>query len=174
MLEYLPASQPSWYVIHTRSRHEFKVETGLQRKGLEIFLPRTIVQSRRRDRNRLLEVPLFPGYIFVQINLTLKYYHDIIKFPGVVRLLGCNGQFPSVAPEIVESIMIITTSGRYYQPHHFLKLGMQVLILEGPLSGIIGVVDRANEKKQRLVINVELLKRSVAVELKEELVEPYV
>ena len=62
-------SRHSWYAIHCRSRHEAKVEAGLLHRGLETFLPRLVIRSRRRDRKAFLEVPLFPGYLFAYMPL---------------------------------------------------------------------------------------------------------
>ena len=168
-----PHSLPAWYVIHARSKHEAKVESALRQKGVEIFLPRITVRSRRQDRRLFLEVPLFPGYLFVQTVLEPYAYYQIIKLPGVVRLLGENGRPGAVPPEQVNSIQAIVKSERPYYPWAYLGQGRQVRIMEGPLAGTIGIILRRREKKQRLVVSVELFQRSVAVELEEEAVEAY-
>jgi transcriptional antiterminator NusG len=124
--------EAAWYVIHTRSRHESKVELALQQKGLEIFLPRMIVASRRRDRRLLLKVPLFPGYLFVHTWLTSPNFHEIIRLDGVVRLLGVKGRPHPVAAEKVESIKAIVAGERPYSPWRMLQRGMRVRISEGP------------------------------------------
>lgn len=164
---------PTWYVIHTRSKHEAKVESALRQKGIEIFLPRITVRSRRQDRRLFLEVPLFPGYLFVQTVLDPYVYYQIIKLPGVVRLLGVNGRPGTIPPEQVDSIQAIVKSDRPYYPWSYLGQGRQVRIMEGPLAGTIGIILRRREKKQRLVVSVKLFQRSVAVELEEEAVEAY-
>jgi len=89
----------AWYVIHARHQHEAKVKLALQRKGLEVFLPRITVRSRRRDRKLLLEVPLFPGYLFVHSALGDQSYYEIIKQKSVVRLLGGNPGSPPRCPQ---------------------------------------------------------------------------
>jgi transcriptional antiterminator NusG len=165
--------EPAWYVIHTRSRHEAKVELALQQKGLEIFLPRMIVASRSRDRRLLLKVPLFPGYLFVHTRLTSPTFHEIISLSGVVRLLGVKGRPHQVAAEKVESIQAIVSSDRAYYPWRMLQRGMQVRISEGPLTGTVGIILQRRDRKRRLVVAVELFQRSVAVELEEEAVEPW-
>lgn len=116
-----PAVAPlPWYVIHTRSRHEDKVEFSLLHKGLEIFLPRITVRSRRQDRRIYLEVPLFPGYLFVHSDLESRAYYEIIRLPGVVRLLGINGRPSPVPLEKMESIKTILASDRPYSPWNYL------------------------------------------------------
>jgi transcriptional antiterminator NusG len=164
-------AEPAWYVVHTRSRHESKVELALMQKGIEIFLPRIIVPSRRRDRKLLINLPLFPGYLFVHADLVTSVYHKIIKQPGVVRLLWRNGNPSPVSNEKIESIKIIVESDRPYYPWGYLDSGKRVRIIDGPLSGAVGIIERRRDKKRRLVVAVELFQRSVAVELDEETVE---
>ena len=166
------ASAPPWYVIHARSKHEAKIEAALQKKGLEIFLPRITVRSRRQDRRVFLQVPLFASYLFVHTVLEPSAYYEIIKVPGVVRLLG-NGHPKPVPSEQVESIKAVVASNRPYAPWDYLRQGRQVRIMEGPLCGTIGIIQRRCEKKRRLVVEVELFQRAVAVELEDEAVEPY-
>ena len=165
---------PAWYVIHARHQHEAKVELALQRKGLEVFLPRITVRSRRRDRKRLLEAPLFPGYLFVHSPLDDQSYYEIIKQKSVVRLLGGKSGLPTPVPaEVVASISAIVDSHQPYYPWPYLQSGKQVRIMEGPLAGTVGVIVRTSDKKRRLVVAVELFQRSVAVELEEEVLEPW-
>jgi transcription antitermination factor NusG len=171
--EYPLVTEPAWYVIHARSKHEAKVEAALQQKGLEIFLPRITVRSRREDRRVFLQAPLFPGYLFVQTALDSYAYHEIIKLPGVVRLLGLHGHPKPLRPEQVDSIKAVVESDRPYYPWNYLGTGKPVRILEGPLAGTIGIILQRREKKRRLVVEVELFQRSVAVELEDEAVEAY-
>ena len=164
----------AWYVIHARHQHEATVELALQRKGLEVFLPRITVRSRRRDRKLLLSVPLFPGYLFVHSALDDQSYYEIIKQKSVVRLLGGKSGPPTPVPaEVVASINAIVDSQQPYYPWPYLQCGKQVCIMEGPLAGTVGVIVRTLNKKRRLVVAVELFQRSVAVELAEEVVEPW-
>lgn len=165
--------EPAWYIIHSRSRHEAKVESALQQKGLEVFLPRITVRSRRQDRKLLLQVPLFPGYLFVHTVLEPAAYYDIIKLKSVVRLLGGKAGPSPVSSETVDSIRTIVESDRPYYPGAHLKCGMKVCIMEGPLAGTVGVILKRRNKKRSLVVAVELFQRSVAVELEDEAVEPW-
>lgn len=162
---------PAWYVIYTNSRHEIQVEARLKKIGLEIFLPIINVLSRRRDRKQMIDVPLFPGYLFVHTSLEEQAYCEIIRQPGVVRILGYAGRQTPVPTEVVESIQKILASSRPYDPLAHFKVGQQVRILDGPLAGTIGVLHKVRGKKRRLVVGVELFQRSVAVELDDEAVE---
>jgi len=136
-------------------------------------LPRITVCSRRQDRRLFLQMPIFPGYLFIRTVLDPRVYYEIIRHPGVVRLLGINGCPGTVPLEQVDSIKAIVASDRPYYPWAYLGQGRQVRIMEGPLAGTMGIILRRREKKQRLVVAVELFQRSVAVELEDEAVEPY-
>jgi transcription antitermination factor NusG len=173
MPEEYPDSLPNWYVIHTRGRHEAKVEGALRDRGLKTFLPLVKVPSRRRDRKLILDLPLFPGYLFIHGNVDHKIYLEVIKVQGVVRILGANGNLTPVPQETVDSISTMIESGRPYFPHRFMKRGTWVRIIDGPLAGIVGfIVDRC-EKKSKLVVSVELFRRAVAVQLEDDAVELY-
>jgi transcriptional antiterminator NusG len=168
-----PEQRPSlpWYVVHTCSRHEALVETGLARKGLEVFLPRVTVRSRRRDRLRMLEVPLFPGYLFVQTDLSDRDYYHIIKQEGVVRILGTRGYFTPVPEDTVVSLRTLVNSGQLLLPWARIEPGRRVRVVDGPLAGATGVILRLKKGNKRLVVGVELLGRSVCAELAEESIE---
>jgi len=160
---------PSWYAVYTMSRHEAKVEKVLQQKGVEVFLPRVITR-RRRDRKPLIKLPLFPGYLFVHSTLDMYDYLQILKAPGVVRILG-NGRPIPVPEETVGSIRSIVESDQPFYPCRYLEKGMQVRVLDGPLAGTIGFIQGRKDKKRRLIVSVELFRRSVAVELDDDAVE---
>jgi len=161
-----------WYVVHTRSRHEVKVLVGLSGKGLEAFLPLIRVRSRRRDRCKYIQIPLFPGYLFVHTHLEPEIYHDILKTVGVARIIGFNNRCLPVEPGKVEAIQLMLASGRPLTPWQYLTKGKRVRIVEGPLAGAEGIILQRRDKKRRLVVAIDLLQRSVAVELEEEAVEP--
>jgi len=169
----VPPLESAWYVIHARSRHEAKAESALQQKGLEIFLPRVVVRSRRCDRKLLLEVPLFPGYLFIHTTLDQVTYYDILKLKSVVRILGGTTGPSPLSAETVDSIKTITNSDRPYYPGRYLKRGMKVRIVEGPLAGTVGIIQERRDKRRCLVVAVELFRRAVNVELEDESVEPW-
>jgi transcription antitermination factor NusG len=166
-------AEPAWYVIHTRSRHEAKVEERLRQLGLEIFLPRVTALSRHRDRRVYLQVPLFSGYLFIHSDLAPPVYQEIIKLPGVVRILGVRGRHQPVPRETVASLRVMVSSDRPYYPWPYLERGRRVRIMEGPLIGTEGIILERRAKKRRLVVAVELFQRAVAVELEDEAVEPW-
>jgi len=149
------------------------VESILRQRGHETFLPRITLPARRRDRKVILNLPLFPGYLFINADMDQVTYLDVIRIKGVVRLLGVKGDLSPVPQEIIDSINAMIGSGRPCYPYRFIKIGTRVRILEGPLAGISGIVVHCREKKRKLVVSVELFHRAVAVELEDDAVEPY-
>lgn len=160
-----------WYIVHTCSRHEVVVENALARKGLEVFLPKLMVRSRRRDRLQLLEAPLFPGYLFVHTDLDDWAYSSIIRNRGVVRILGIKTEYTPVPEETVVSLRTLVNSGQPIFPWSQLQPGKHVRVTDGPLKGATGVILRYKPGRSRLVVGVELLGRSVCAELAEETIE---
>lgn len=159
-----------WYVIQTHGRTEAKVHLALQRKGLEVFFPQVLVHRMRRGRKVPVHLPLFQNYLFVRTHIDSTVFHQIIKVNGVVKLLGHNGPDPVPADQI-ESIRTIVAGDRYYYPWRYLEKGKKVRVLDGPLSGVVGILVSRKEKQRRLVVAVEMFQRSVTVDLDNESVE---
>ncbi len=165
-------SDAPWYCVHTRSRHENVVQQRLAEKGLNSFLPMMEVWSKRKDRRKKIHKPLFSGYLFVNEYLNRHKGLEILKTPGVVQILG-NEQGPLSVPESqIESIKRILDRGGVVNPIPYLKEGQLVRVADGPLQGCEGFLIEIKEGKQRLVISVDILKRSVSVEIEAESVEP--
>ena len=165
-------SDASWYCVHTRSRHENVVYHRLTEKGLNSFLPKMEVWSKRKDRRRKIQKALFPGYLFVHERLDHLRRLEILKTSGVVRILG-NEQGPAPVPEgQIESVKKILDGGVIINPIPYLKEGQLVRVVDGPLQGCEGFLIKVKEEKERLVISVDILKRSVSVEIEATSVEP--
>jgi transcription antitermination factor NusG len=160
-----------WYVIHTCCHHEARVEERLRQKGLEVFLPRYLTASRRRDRKKILRVPLFPGYLFIRNAFDTPVYNEILKFPRVVRVLANSTGLLPLPAETIESIKLAVAGNRPHYPYPFLQKGKRVLVVEGPLAGVIGFILEAKKEKRKVVIEVEMFRRALAVELEDEAVE---
>lgn len=159
-----------WYVIQTHGRTEGKVHLALQRKGLEVFFPQMQLHRLRRGRKVLMQLPLFPNYLFVHTYIDSAVFHQIIKVDGVVKLLGKGGPEPVPSGQI-ESIRTIVDGDRYYYPWRYLEKGKKVRVIDGPLAGAVGILVARKEKKRRLVVAVEMFQRSVTVDLDNEAVE---
>lgn len=154
-----------WYALHTRSRFEQKVYEGLAGKSVESFLPRVQVMSRRRDRRKKILVPMLPGYVFVRWALDPEEYWRIIKTIGVVRMIRFKGEPVPADENEISSLMIMDGTDRTVQNHDYVRKGDRVRIMEGPLKGLVGFYVRRKGRSEKVVVSVELLRRSLAVEI---------
>lgn len=162
----------NWYAIYTRSRHEEKVYDRIREKKIEVFLPLIERWSRRRDRRKRIQVPLFPGYLFVWTQMDQYAYYEILKTQSVVRIL-CSGGVPAPIPdEQINGIQILMKNNMAITPCQYLKEGERVRVVNGPLVGIEGILIKIKPNKNRLVLSIDLIKESVSVELDELDVEP--
>ena len=157
----------NWYAIHTRSRFEQKVYDGFCGKSIEAFLPKSQVMSRRKDRRKKILVPMLPGYIFVHFNMDPERYWDIIKTVGVVRMVGFEGKPVPVKDKEIDSLMIMNGTDRTVQNRAYVKRGDRIMIMEGPLKGLIGFYIRHKGQSDKVVVSIELLHRSLAVEIED-------
>jgi transcriptional antiterminator NusG len=162
----------NWYAIYTRSRHEQKVYDRLREKEIEVFLPLIQRWSRRKDRKKSIRVPLFPGYLFVRTQMDQFAYYEILKTKSVVRIL-CSAGVPAPIPdEQIHGIQILMKNNIAITPCQYLKAGERARVVNGPLTGIEGILIKIKPNKNRLVLSVDLIKESVSVELDEIDVEP--
>lgn len=156
----------AWYAVSTRSRHERVVGQLLGEKGVQVFLPEREVWSRRRDRRLRVSVPLFPGYLFAGVGQVEDGLRQLKWTHGVVRILGANGSPIPVSHRVIETLHTMVTSGKELLPLPYLVPGTRVRVTDGPLMGTEGTVLRRG-RKDHFVVSVDLLQRSVAVELAE-------
>ncbi|HEC77673.1 MAG TPA: UpxY family transcription antiterminator [candidate division WOR-3 bacterium] len=162
----------SWFAAYTRCNHERVVNKLLTDKGINTFLPTIIVPSRRKDRKILIKRPLFPNYLFVELDEVRDNWLKTFRTPGLVKICG-NGRPMPVPDEEIESIRIFVNSDRNLYPLPYLQVGMRVRVISGPLAGAIGILIKENRKKRRLVVSVELMGQSVAATLFDDEVKPY-
>lgn len=158
-----------WYAAYTCARHEKRVAEQLQQRQVECFLP--LYESLRRwaDRRKLVQLPLFPGYVFVRIALRDRL--KVLEIPNVAHLVGFNGHSVPLPDAEVEAIRTCAVRGIRVEPHPYLKVGRRARILHGPLRGLEGVLLR-RRGRCRFVISLQLIKRSLAVEVGEEDLSP--
>ncbi len=162
----------SWYAIWTRSNCERLVADQLSAKGFAPFLPEMGARSRRNGKTHVVQVPMFPGYLFIRHAMEKHSYIEILKARGVVRILERGwSQLTPVADEEVGAIQQLVAAGVPIFPHAYFREGDQVRVVEGPLAGMQGVFVRDKANKGRLVVSVNLLQTSVAVEVDSAFVE---
>jgi transcriptional antiterminator NusG len=162
----------NWYAVYTRSRHEQKVNDRLREKNIETFLPLIERWSRRKDRRKRIHLPLFPGYVFVHTLMDNDTRLEILKTESVVRILRNGGRPATIPDEQINAVKVLVESGISPTPHPYLKEGMRVRVVHGPLIGIEGVLLKTKPNKHRLVLSVDILQKSVCVEIDELSVEP--
>ncbi|HWQ03304.1 MAG TPA: UpxY family transcription antiterminator [Candidatus Nitrosotenuis sp.] len=150
--------------MHTRSRHEKRVAAQLDDKHIESFLPLRTEVHRWRDRFKKVEVPLFPGYLFVRLLANAALRLSVLQTPGVVRIVGFGRRDEPVPDEQIEAIRRVVESDVLLHKHRYLRVGQRVKILSGALAGVEGILKRV-KGKDRLVINVEPIHQAVAVEI---------
>jgi transcription antitermination factor NusG len=164
----LVTHDPKWYVLFVRSNQEKRVARSLGDRGVEYLLP--CYRSRRqwKDRRVELELPLFPGYVFVRLPFTERM--KALTVPNVVSLIG-NKKAPSVVSD--DEILWIRqgikqgTAG----PHDYLKEGQRVVITEGVLSGLEGILVRL-QNNMRVVVSLNSIQRAFMVDVDESWVQP--
>jgi transcription antitermination factor NusG len=151
-----------WYAIQIRSRHEKVVASTLHGKGYEVFLP--LCSSRRRwsDRDKELNFPLFPGYLFCRFDIQTRL--PILMTPGVLNVVGVGKTFLPIEETEIAAVQSIVVSRLGVQPWPYLRAGQTVRIEQGPLTGLTGILI-ASSKPYRFVVSVTLLQRSISVEI---------
>jgi transcriptional antiterminator NusG len=163
--------QSNWFVLHTRSRFENVVNDGLAKKSIEVFLPKILVRSKRRDRKLMIRIPVFPGYLFVKSDMNPHEQIEIVKTIGVVRFVGTKDGPVPVSEETIESLKIMVNSESPITTGNRLVRGDKVMVVNGPFAGVVGTFI-TYKGKGRIVINVEALGQTAAVDVDESDIEP--
>jgi transcription antitermination factor NusG len=158
-----------WWALYTRHQHEKTVADTLSSKGFEVFLPLYDSIRRWKDRKKLLSLPLFPCYVFVRGGLERKL--QVVTTPGVHMILYHGEQVAGIAEAEIEAIRRVLESRFRVEPHPFLKCGERVRVKCGPLDGVEGILLR-KKNWSRLVLSVDMLAQSVAIEIDSSDVEP--
>ena len=165
------AGSPStllWHALYTRHQHERVVAQALSGKGFEIFLPQYRTVHRWKDRQKDILLPLFPNYVFIRGGLDRML--SIVTTPGVYSLVSWGARPADIPSEEIEAVRRLVESPLRVEPHPFLKCGDLVRIKSGPLEGIEGILVRKT-RGIRLVLSVEMLSKSAAVEVDVSTVE---
>ena len=161
--------RPEWYAVYANVRHEKRVKEFLDARMLECYLPAYRSVRRWQDRRKEVELPLFPGYLFVRIAYRSRL--QVLTAPGVVHIVSFDGKPVPICEDEIETLRQTLSRGRNCEPHPYLKVGRRVRVRNGPLFGIEGTFVRRKEG-YRLIISIELIMRSVATEVDEADVEP--
>src|SRR5215471_13503802 len=145
-----PVEEFKWYALYTCPRHEKIVHLQLAAKAFESYLPLYTSLRRWNDRTALVDLPLFPGYLFVRIPLSARL--RVLTVPGVVGIVSFNGKQASLTNEEIDALRA-SVNTQAAEPYPYLAKGRRIRITSGPLKGLEGVVMR-RKNKLRAVISI--------------------
>ncbi len=161
--------EPRWYAAYTSANHEKRVAEQLAARAVEHFLPSYTSVRRWKDRRVTLQLPLFPGYLFVYVEL--QHRLQVLQIPGVAKLVGFGGK-PTPLPALeIDALRAGLASGVQVEPHPYLNVGRRARIKQGPLAGLEGILLRC-KGNWRVVLSLDLIQRSVAVDVDASILEP--
>lgn len=151
-----------WFAVRVKSNYEKPVSAMLRGKGFEEFLPTYRARRQWSDRIKVLDLPLFPGYLFCRIDLSKRL--PLLTTPGFLYLVG-KGMTPEPVDDTeVMALQSVVRSGLAALPWPSVAVGQKVRLARGPLRGIEGVVTKIGDQ-HRIYVNATLLQRSVSVEV---------
>jgi len=163
---FAAADNLHWYAVWTRSHAEQLVNDQLVEKGFRVFLPKINVWSRRAGVRHVIQVPMFSGYLFLHEAVDKTKYIEVHKARGVVGILGDRwDRLSLIADREIENLKQAVDAGQTMVPHPYLEKGQRVRITGGPLKGVEGFFVEDKAKKGLLVLSIELLQRSMAVQV---------
>lgn len=162
-------AQAHWYAVYTCANHERRVADQFAGRGVEHFLPQYESVRQWKDRKVRLQLPLFPGYLFVHVVAQDRL--RALQIPGVVQLVGFNGSPTPIPQEDIHRIREFLGQGWRAEPHPYLQAGRRARVLRGPLAGMEGIVVR-RRNRSRLVLSFDLIQRSMAIEMDEGDLDP--
>lgn len=154
--------QLPWFAIQVRTCREKNTSLFLEKMGYEHFLPVSKCIHRWSDRMKQIEEPLFPGYLFCRMSPNHRL--PVLSAPGVIQIVSVGKVPIPVEEEEVEGIRRAVENGLTVTPSPYLQVGDVAQIVQGPLRGLTGIILRTNSQL-KLVLSVNLLQRSVAVEV---------
>jgi len=151
-----------WFAIQVRPRHELVTSTILHAKGYEEFVP--LYRSKRQwsDRKKVVDLPLFAGYVFCRFDATIQW--PIVSTAGVIRIVGTRNGIAMIEDREIEAIQTVAKCGMTAEPCIYPKVGDLVRVADGPLAGHEGLVTQY-KNNQRFIITVNLIQSSIAVEV---------
>jgi transcription antitermination factor NusG len=166
-----PHLVPQWFAAYTTTRHEKAVAEHCAIREIEVFLPLYRTQRLWKNGCRMnVELPLFPSYIFVRVPSRERV--RVLEVPGVLSLVGSTGKPAPLPPGEIEALRSSLPSIKC-EPHPYLVIGERVRVKSGSLEGMEGILLR-KKGLLRVVLSLDLIMQSVAVEVDADNVEPVV
>lgn len=152
----------SWYAVYTRSRFEKIAAKELEERSVVHFLPLVPKLRYWKDRKKMVKMPIFPGYVFVCIDLAARI--NVLRANGVVRLVGFGGKPSAIPEEQIESVRRLLRYPDRVEATPYLVSGDKVEITTGPFSGLSGRIIQ-NRGKQRLLVGIDIVQQAISVEV---------
>ena len=162
-------SSLNWYALQIRSRWETTAAGLLRGKGLEAFLPTYTTQRKWSDRSKIVESPLFPGYVFCRFDVHNRL--PVLVTPGVISVVGIGKTPIAVEESEIFSLQAAIGSGIQMEPWPYVEIGERVRIKDDVLDGMEGILT-GFKGSHRVVISITLLRRSVALEIDRTRITP--
>jgi transcription antitermination factor NusG len=152
-----------WFAVETRHRFEKKVFAQLDHLGFKVFLPLLTEHHRWSDRQKVITVPLFPGYAFVSVDRSRDSWQTVLRTAGLIRFVSFGGIVVAVPPKQIEHLQLLLQQNGLFSLHPFVHAGQCVRIRGGCLHGLEGIIVRNETKK--LVISIQSIQRSLAIDI---------
>jgi transcription antitermination factor NusG len=167
MAEACPVQPMHWYALTVRPQHEKAVADQLRAKVLESYLPLYRARRRWSDRIQTVDLPLFSRYVFCRFNFEARL--KVLQISSIVSIVGFGGKPCPIPDHEIETIQAVVGSGLPFSPWPFLHIGQRVRVTQGALEGLEGILAR-KKSGYRVIVNMEMLNRAVAVEIEQDLV----
>ena len=159
----------SWYVIYVRSRHEKSVYSALLDKGIDASLPMMTVVRKWSDRKKKVQIPLFRGYVFVNIDVKIDNL-NVLQTAGVVKFIGIRNKPSRIPDEQIHWMHMLVAESDTVRAEKEIPVGQRVRVMIGPFKGIKGVVRRVGSRS-RLVVLIESIMQAISIDIKPEYLE---
>jgi transcription termination/antitermination protein NusG len=160
--ETLPVAE--WYAVQTRPRHEKVVKHSLETAGIETFLPLCPQYRSWSDRRKIVDFPLFPGYIFARAAWSMQARVRVFQTNGVIGFVGPRKEATPIPVQQIDAVRSLMQARAECRPHPYLTVGQRVQIRNGALQGLQGILVRV-ASDHSLVVSVDLIHRSVSIRL---------
>jgi transcription antitermination factor NusG len=154
---------PQWFAVQTRYRFEKRVVAQLNHKSCEVYLPLRTERHTWSDRQKVVTIPLFPGYAFVHIDQRRESRQAVLQTAGLLGFVAFGGIVVPVPPTQIEHLQLLLQKKVLFSLHAFAHVGQRVRIRGGCLHGLEGVL--LQHEKGKLVISIDSIQRSLAIEI---------
>ncbi len=160
---------PKWYAVYTRPRFEKQVSDRLIEQGIEAYLPLIKTMRQWSDRKKMVEIPLFSSYVFV--NIERKDYDQVLQTFGVVKYITFEGKAATIPPEQINQLKIIVNSDEKIETTwERRKKGDRVMVTSGSLKGLIGELITDGDRK-KVLVRIDSIDQNLTVEVHASLIE---